>query len=632
VTVPNSIKILSDKKNKNISSRKLSNELGEIVTTENTNKNISSRKLSNELGEIVTTENTRENTRSNLRKKTKFKDYLNTQFENTNLYTNKNTNTTLVQVIEKEEMENHNKTNNLFLTGINDENNKNIFNDRVSNLMNRINKQTSKNSLPNIITNNSNDNYKYNKNSLINSSDLIIDNSKLFVKNNFSNIYNNNLYDNKSYLSPLNNYLSSINNQSTEASVNNNIFSTKINLENQSNINRLNIINENSIGLINNINNISYSFPNNSNIQNQNHNFLGRNILSQISHIQKKDEFNTEPSYIPNTNKRKKNEKKSYYNIIDSITKDLDSNLLSRINITENNLNESNLKALISPRNNKLNISSSINQNNYKNEEFQTKDKSLIKKDLLDFKKNDNTNEGSSNILSKENINNSNFLEKANINSSNFIIPEDYLSNQDNSLKKNHNNSQNKKIPKSSNYFIEKFKYRCDSELENYTNIINEIKYDILTSPKFDKNKLDIFNKRDMDEKSKAIDKDLYFMDGNNEQRDKVLMLLGEEGKDKKKKFLYENKKSPLSVGDFISKINEKFAFNCRTLLFNEFIEGNNAKKEKINEKELDEIKEKQILLDLKHKNIEFIVLDTENKRYLSQKRINNIMEFIKKS
>lgn len=541
-------------------------------------------------------------------KKTIFINELNTKLENSDKQD-------LIQVIENENLRDFStKENNFFLTGVDDEKNKNSnsLNLRAAKIMNRIKNNISENNLPNLTNENLNEKSEkklYDFNECTNDN-----NSKLAPKNSLKNIYNN-AYDNKSILSPGNNYLSSINNQSTEASVNYlNSLNSRLNNNND----------KKSIEMFKNFNNDS------NHLLSPGQNFSRGGLLSPIY---KRRDITVDSLKPPKKIKKTTDEKRNYFDIIDEITKDLDTNFLP---MNESNLNESNFKALISPKNNKLNFSISNNQNSFKEKKENISNLNISKdklerskfkkktyKETLDITNINNVYDASQvNILSSEN-NNSNFLDKGNL--SNLIIDEDNQSNI-NFISPVKVKIPRKKVTTSKN-FLEKFKERCNTEVDNYNNILKDIKYDIKLAPKIDKDKINIFRDREIEEQSKAIDKYLYFMDGVKEPRDKILILLTEETKDGKQKFISENKNNPLFIGELISHINEKFAYKCKDLFMEQFIINSNEKKERRVQKEIEEMKEYQKILDKKHKNVKDIIDETEKMKYLSNLRNNNIFE-----
>ena len=82
-------------------------------------------------------------------------------------------------------------------------------------------------------------------------------------------------------------------------------------------------------------------------------------------------------------------------------------------------------------------------------------------------------------------------------------------------------------------------------------------------------------------------------------------------------KYLFEDRNNPICVGDSLSILNDKFAYKCKELFSNKYIED----KDDINKRnsvELQNIIRKQIELDKTHDEIEIILNSVERKNLLS--------------
>ena len=177
--------------------------------------------------------------------------------------------------------------------------------------------------------------------------------------------------------------------------------------------------------------------------------------------------------------------------------------------------------------------------------------------------------------------------------------------------------------------FLDEFLSVCKSQENSLGKIQKIMNRDLSRSPKT-MEKLNIKPEGVVTEINRKVDKELFFMDSkdNGKKKDKILLLLATEGKDKKKQFYYENRNSPLFVGEIISKLDDNFAFKCKKLFYDKFM-GVSVDKNSIKYQQEEELKflENEIKMDLKHKEVQNMLYEMETCRNQSIKRIRNRSE-----
>jgi len=120
--------------------------------------------------------------------------------------------------------------------------------------------------------------------------------------------------------------------------------------------------------------------------------------------------------------------------------------------------------------------------------------------------------------------------------------------------------------------FLKNFINKCKSEQKNVNSVISDISSNIVNTNEYYKNDtINIVRRLIEDEMNQGIDKEIYLMDNPNGKREKTIILKGPPIKGEHK-YLFENKNSPLLVGDIISKIDGNFAFKCKDVVESRFV------------------------------------------------------------
>lgn len=127
--------------------------------------------------------------------------------------------------------------------------------------------------------------------------------------------------------------------------------------------------------------------------------------------------------------------------------------------------------------------------------------------------------------------------------------------------------------------FLKKFINKCKSEHKNVNSVISDISTNIVNTNEYYKNdKINIVRKLIAEEMHQGIDKELFLMDNPRDKREKAIMLKGPRIKGENR-YLFENKNSPLLVGEIISNINEDFALKCKDVVKDRLIILNSQQK-----------------------------------------------------
>jgi hypothetical protein len=302
-------------------------------------------------------------------------------------------------------------------------------------------------------------------------------------------------------------------------------------------------------------------------------------------------------------------QKKNYYSIIDTLSKEIDINQKiekdkdkdkEKINNNKNLYNKNNHLLTINTKNKIINSNIHIKDFNDKDNDYYNNDININLK-----KYNPNPN-----LYTNTNTNTNSYLNtncNTNINISTELYTNSPLS------------------------FFDKFKKKCSKDVKGSIKLKKQIKKDKKKKLKINNDVINIFREKKNDEKSKAIDKEVYFMDGNSEPKDKILILYSVEGKDKKPKYLYEDKNNPSNISDNIANLNDKFAYKCKKFLNEKYIENmeNRDNKYLKNIQEIDKFVKKHLEYGKNHEEIKLILNDIEKINLLSLRRADNILKTV---
>ncbi len=317
------------------------------------------------------------------------------------------------------------------------------------------------------------------------------------------------------------------------------------------------------------------------------------------SNYDKIDDDNDE--YETKFNKRKKKIKKSYGEILDFITKEY--NLTEHdTNINKNRAASEMKKSIkMDSNNNNKNDSNSYNNNDLNS--------------IRNYLGLNSYNKDSS--LASEEYNFSCNRDKDSLH--NFLKNGDEFSDE----KPKIINTPRNDVKYKSREFVNRFLNRCNSQEETIEHIFNKMKVNLKKPTKLIDDKIDIVKKNIMIELNREIDKDVFMMDNKEIKKEKILLLLASEGKDGKKKFFFENRNSPLFVGELLTKINDEFAFKCRKLFINKFVNNENSlDKSSHQHRDIKEYFKNQKRLNVKHQEIEKVLYDIEASKNISIKKI----------
>jgi len=337
--------------------------------------------------------------------------------------------------------------------------------------------------------------------------------------------------------------------------------------------------------------------PNNAN------NLLHKNV-SKVNQNTKEEDYDEEE--LKNSKKKSKTNK-SYYDILDIISKDY--------NLTEDNSNIKNNK--MSSKTPKYNSNYNFNNMDLKNINILRNnsdnhiDSLISSEDVFSTKNYKKNNYEKLYLNERESL--GNFLFKNNI---------DRLSSAKIRISNSPKGYKNLK----SKEFIDNFLNKCNKQENIIEHNIKKINSELKKSPyTIDNTKVDFVKNRVISDINREIDKSIFRMDNKEIKKDKILILLSSEGKDGKKQFFIEDRNSPLFVGELITKVNDDFAFKCKKLFMDKFVEPEDPKKKGMHRyRNFKEYIKNQERLDIKHKEISKVLYDMEACKNISMKRIEN--------
>jgi len=459
------------------------------------------------------------------------------------------------------------------------------------------------------VINNFNNKEKEKENSMLWGSSSLI--NLVSPKNNQTNISNNQLLQNKK---------SSVTYNSTEASEHDNKYNNNINNNNSYKKQESNLIsrietnqNENSPqsrtrikGILSpnsksktSINNLKYGSSgsplNNNSINNNKSNRVLKTSLIGNSLINENYDGESEAS----SPKRSKNSKKSYFDILDLISKDYNLTEVSVAPSTVKNKHRNASEVLYKKNSN--NNKTHINNSNYYGNNS----------DLTDF-----------HVLK---TNSENTVEKIDLREKDSF--DNFLSSSP--RKQRGISGRPQDLHNKAKEFMENFLSKCSSQEISVENHMKRIKNDLKKdNHKFKSSEIELKPTIAINKVNREIDKSVFLMDNNNLNRDKVVQLLASEGKDGKKNMLIENPSSPLFVGELISKINDVFAYKCKTLLLEKLDNPLDARKRQLHQyKNIQEYYDNQARLDIKHKKVEEVLYGIEARKNYAMRIIANTID-----
>jgi len=145
---------------------------------------------------------------------------------------------------------------------------------------------------------------------------------------------------------------------------------------------------------------------------------------------------------------------------------------------------------------------------------------------------------------------------------------------------RNNNNKQGLK----SQVFLKNFFSKCKTQQKNISQILNDFSTSIIknTQKHYLKNDpIKCGRKTILQAQSEQIDKEVFHMDYPQGIREQAISLKGPplQGENK---YLFENSKSPMVIGEVILRIDEDFAVRCKEVLQSRFIEWDEDSLKKI--------------------------------------------------
>lgn len=189
----------------------------------------------------------------------------------------------------------------------------------------------------------------------------------------------------------------------------------------------------------------------------------------------------------------------------------------------------------------------------------------------------------------------------------------------------NSGSGRSRKQSSKSKQFLQNFFMKCQNEENKVKSVIKDLNNDWLNSP-IKRNELT--NTQILLNMNKSIDKFLFSLDNDKEiKRDKMLLLLGSQSKEGKKKYYFENKESSLFISDLISSLNSDFILKCGHV-FDKYL----VKKKPENSlnlksaAEIAEEKQIQMRMEIKHKEVKKILNNMEHSKNMSIKIVNNVV------
>lgn len=157
--------------------------------------------------------------------------------------------------------------------------------------------------------------------------------------------------------------------------------------------------------------------------------------------------------------------------------------------------------------------------------------------------------------------------------------------------------------------FVDNFINQCKSHQTEVKGVMNEISVNIVNTNDYYKNDtINLVRNIIGYGINQAIDKDLYLLDNaqanSNKKQERAIILKGEPIKGSNK-YLFENKNSPIIIGEMINKLDENFAIQCKDVINSRFIILNSEQKIlKKNMEDKEQQKKNEIKHNEKHKKI----------------------------
>ena len=161
--------------------------------------------------------------------------------------------------------------------------------------------------------------------------------------------------------------------------------------------------------------------------------------------------------------------------------------------------------------------------------------------------------------------------------------------------------------------FIRNLLNECDSQENIIENFMKKLKHKIINTNKFYENeKINLVRKIIGRNLHKDIDKEIFLMDNKKfKNREKNVGVLNPLDPNEKKKIFFENKNSPLLVGDIISKLDNEFAFKCKDVLESRLIRLDPEELyAKINSENKSKVKKNQLENSMISKKIQDVLLN----------------------
>lgn len=175
-----------------------------------------------------------------------------------------------------------------------------------------------------------------------------------------------------------------------------------------------------------------------------------------------------------------------------------------------------------------------------------------------------------------------------------------------------------------SQLFLKGFFSKCKNQQKNISTLLN----DISSNVKNNANEI-LINKKDpiqfgiktiLDIQSEEIDKEIFHLDYPLGIRENAVGLKGPplEGENK---YLFDNKNSPMVIGEVISKLHEGFAVRCKEVLKSRFILKDEETKKRIHfAKEKKELDKHILKISTVHKQIEMQCEKMEKVKFSAMK------------
>lgn len=135
-----------------------------------------------------------------------------------------------------------------------------------------------------------------------------------------------------------------------------------------------------------------------------------------------------------------------------------------------------------------------------------------------------------------------------------------------------------------SQMFLKSFFSKCKNQQTNISSMINEIASNATYNNSnyyFKNTPINFGKKTDFDLESKQIDKEVFHLDYPKGIREQAVTLKGPpiHGENK---YLFENKNSPMVIGEVISKMDEGFGLKCKNVIQSRFIVFDELTKKRI--------------------------------------------------